>query len=97
MTDPNGFGVGDLGRIAATIGGGADGLGGATAPEAPDAGVSSAAVGSALASLSAVVAKITRTAAVAQQQLSAGQQSYQDTDSTWQSAFTAPDGEGEPR
>ncbi|HYS41368.1 MAG TPA: hypothetical protein VEO01_37610 [Pseudonocardiaceae bacterium] len=92
MGDGNGFGIGDLSGTADAVGGGVDHLGGMSAPDLPDAGVSSASVAGVLSAMSSVISNVVRTAATARCQVAANQQSYQDTDRAWRSAFTADDG-----
>jgi hypothetical protein len=92
MSDGNGFGVGDLSGTADAVGGGADHLGGMSAPDLPDAGVSSASVAGVLSAMSSVISNVVRTAATARWQVSANQRSYQDNDRVWQSVFTVDDG-----
>ena len=92
MGDGNGFGLGELSGTADAVGGGADHLGGMSAPDLPDAGVSSASVAGVLSAMSSVISNVVRTAAAARSQVSASQRSYQDTDQAWQSVFVAADG-----
>jgi hypothetical protein len=54
--------------------------------------VSSASVAGVLGAMSSVISNVVRTAAAARWQVSANQQSYQDTDQAWQSVFVAEDG-----
>lgn len=93
MNEGNGFGVGDLSGVADVVGGGADGLGDLSAPDVPDAGVSSASVAGVLSAMSSVIADVVRTSAAARQQVAASQQSYQDIDGAWGSAFRSGDEE----
>jgi hypothetical protein len=89
----SGFGVGDLSGVADSVGGGADGLGDLSAPEVPDAGASSASVAGVLSAMSSVIANVVRTSEAARRQVAANQQSYQDIDGAWGSAFRSGDEE----
>lgn len=84
----DGFGIGDLSGTADAVGTGADGLGAMSAPDLPDAGVSSASVAGVLSALSSVISNVVSTSATARQRVTVNQQSYQDTDRYWRSAFT---------
>jgi hypothetical protein len=91
----DGFGVGDLAGVADAIVGGVSGLGGSAAPDLPDAGASSGPAAAALGALNTAIGGILRAAEQARTNLSDNQQSYQDTDSGWRTAFATETDEGE--
>lgn len=77
-----GFDIKDLNRLAGTLAQGAEQLEGLAgeAPTIPDAGTSTAAVGSCLAALGDVMSKVVQTAAGAADRAQAGAKEYQSAD-----------------
>jgi hypothetical protein len=87
MTD--GFLVSDLEQIAAQLDGGVAELAGSTAPPAPNAGGSSAAIADVLSALRGVVGSIIGTGDAASGYVRSGHDAYRDTDRNAASAFGA--------
>lgn len=89
-----GFSATDLHRVAALVGGGATGLAdmAGTAPAAPDAGGSSAAVAGVLHALSGVAGHVVTTAHTASGYVRAGHDAYRAVDTEWASTFESAGG-----
>jgi hypothetical protein len=86
-----GFAASNLDRVAALVGGGADGLAdlAGRTPTVPDAGASSAAVAGVLHALSGVAGSIATTAATARGYVRAGDRAYRAVDAGAARAFGA--------